>query len=132
MLYRTDIPDGGGEFKYLILNIDEGNAELTGGLAATPGNLGSVTIATNRDYLNLTPRKLYLRGITADGKTVSRSIIACDPTNALVASGGSTVMAFFTATNTVENVTMFVSGVAGEKRTLVRTLDSGLDDGDAE
>lgn len=131
MLYVSDIPDSAGTGKKrVILNIDESNAKLTGGVEYTPGNLGALELADNTDYIRLEPRKLHLEGTTAGGKKVRRSIIACDPANALVANGGTTVMGVMVG-NESEAVMMFVSGITGEKRTIPKTTDTGLDDGTA-
>lgn len=128
MLYRTDIPTGTeGEYKWRVLNIDESNAKLTGGLEATPGNEAGKEFCTDQDFSRMEERKLLLEGETAGGKTVRRSIIACDPGNALVASGGTTVVGVMVG-NESEAVTMYVSGVVGEKRTFRKTTDTGLDD----
>jgi len=133
MLYVTDIISSDNtSYKRLILSVDESNAKLTGGVEATPANIAAVELAgIKQDFLNIQYRQLLLEGKTTDGKTVRRSIIACDPENTLVANGGTTVMKVFVGPNTVEDVTMFVSGVVGEKRTFIRTIDTGLDDGTA-
>lgn len=129
MLYITDIPNAAGDDKKrLILNVDESNAKLTGGVEYTPGNLGALELADATDYVRIEPRRLLLEGVTAGGKTVRRSIIACDPDNALVANGGTTVLGVMVG-NESEAVTFFVSGVVGEKRTIPKTTDTGLDDG---
>jgi hypothetical protein len=128
MLYITDIPNAAGDDKKrLILNVDESNAKLTGGLEYTPGNLGTLELASNKDFVRMDYRRLHLEGKTSGGKTVRRSIIACDPDNALVANGGTTVMGVMVG-NESEAVTMFVSGVTGESRTIPKTTDTGLDD----
>lgn len=128
MLYKTDIPDSAGTGrKYRIVNVDESNAKLTGGLEATPGNESGLEFAGDQDYIRLELRRLLLEGTTAGGKTVRRSIVACDPDNTLVANGGSTVMGVM-VNNSSEDVTMYVSGVVGEKRTFRKNFDSGLDD----
>jgi len=128
MLYRTDIPASTeGEHKWRILNVDESNAKLTGGLEATPGNEAGKEFCTDQDFARMEERQLLLEGQTAAGKTVRRSLIACDPDNTLVANGGTTVVGVMVG-NESEAVTMFVSGVVGEKRTFRKTVDSGLDD----
>jgi hypothetical protein len=132
MLYRTDIPDSGDGWKYMILNLDEGNSKTIGMEEATPATeSGKEFVVQGKDFLTLTPRKLLLQGKTSDGKTVRRSWVAGDPENTLVVNGGTTVQGVFVAANTVENVTFAVTGVVGEKRTLRQTTDTGLDDGTA-
>jgi hypothetical protein len=130
MLYRTDISTGtAGEYKYLIVNIDESNARLCGGLPATAANRAGKEFATGEDYLRIEYRKLYLQGENADGKTVRRSIIACDPDDDLYSNGGTVNLGFMTDDDSLEVVACSVTGVVGEKRTLPFEGDSGLDDG---
>lgn len=132
MLYRTDIPDSGDGWKYMILNLDEGNSKTIGMEEASPANEADKEfVIQGKDFLSLTPRKLLLQGTTSSGKTVRRSWVAGDPENTLVVNGGTTVQGVFVGANTVEDVTFTVTGVVGEKRTLRQTVDTGLDDGTA-
>lgn len=129
MIYKTDIPNTAGDgTKILILDVDESNARLTGGVMATPGNIGDQEVAVRgKDFKRLRPRRLLLEGTTDGGRLVRRSIIACDYDNALVKGGGTTVMGVMVG-NESEPVTMVCSGVVGEKRTFLRSTDTGLDD----
>lgn len=132
MLYQTDIPDSGDGFKYMILNLDEGNSKTTGMEEATPANeAGKEFVIQGQDFITLVPRKLLLQGTTSAGKTVRRSWVAGNPEHPLVVSGGTTVQGVFVGPNTVEDVTFTITGVVGEKRTLRRTVDTGLNDGTA-
>lgn len=133
MLYETDIPGTTeGTFKFLVLNLDEGNSKTIGMLEATPGNIAGKEFAVQgSDFLHIRPRYILLEGETTAGKTVRRKWVAGDPANTLVVNGGTTVQGVFTGPNTVEDVTFAVTGVVGEKRTLVASTDTGLDDGTA-
>lgn len=134
LIYITDIPtEAGDELKVMIIDQDESNGKLTGGVEATPGNLSGAELAQEGQdykYRGLRPRRLLLQGLTSGGRTVRRSIIANDPGNVLVRSGGTTVMGVMVG-NESEAVTMTVTGVVGERRTFPRSVDTGLDDGTA-
>lgn len=127
MVYQTDISDGAGGFLYDIINIDESNAKLCGGVEATPGNLAGKTLVNPTNGRIRKRRSLLLEGKTAGGAPVRRRIIVCDPAAALYVNGGTTVMGVMVG-NSSEAVTMFVSGTVGEARTFFKTTDSGLDD----
>jgi hypothetical protein len=131
MLYETDIPASTeGEYKWLVLNLDEGNSKTLGMQEATPGNLSGKEFAVQgSDFLYIRPRYVLLEGETSGGKTVRRKWVAGDPANTLVVNGGTTVQGVFVGPNTVEDVTFAVTGIVGEKRTLVASVDTGLDDG---
>jgi hypothetical protein len=133
MLYETDIPaSGDDEFKHLILNLDESNSKDVGMVEATTANQAGLEFAVQgQDYLNIRPRYILIQGVTTDGKTVRRRITAGDPSNPLVVNGGTLTQAVFTGPQTVESVVFSVTGVVGEKRTLVPADDTGLDDGTA-
>jgi len=130
MLYTSDISDGAGGRKSLVLKLDESNAKLGGGVEATPGNIGAVTLATANDYQRLEPRYMNLEGVTTGGKPVRRKIIVCDPENVLFNTGGTTILGVM-VNNVSEAVTFTVTGTVGEKRTFFKTVDTGLDDGTA-
>jgi hypothetical protein len=129
MLYTSDISDG-TDRKSIILKLDESNAKLGGGLEATPGNIGSATMALQNDYQRLVPRYMLLEGVTAAGKPVRRKITVCDPENVLFNNGGTTVLGVM-VNNVSEAVTMTITGTVGEQRTFFKSTDSGLDDGTA-
>lgn len=130
MLYETDIPDGASGFLFDIINTDESNAKLTGGVEATPGNMGGKLFVSPTNGRIRKRRALLLEGKTADGKPVRRRVTVFDPSNALFVNGGTTVMGVMVG-NASEAVTMFVSGTTGEARTFFKTTDSALDDGTA-
>lgn len=133
-IYITDIPNGVGDGnKIIVINGDESNAEATGGVAATSANLASREFASEGgDYIRLEPRYVLLQGQTVDGKIVRRKLTAYDPNNALFVDGGTVSMGVMTGADTSEAVTFSVTGMVGEKRTVVPALlDTGLTDGDA-
>ena len=130
MIYTTDISDGAGGVKSIVLKLDESNAKLGGGIEATPGNLGDVTLADAQDYQRLVPRYMLLEGTTTGGRSVRRKITVCDPANTLFNTGGTTVLGVMVG-NTSEAVTFTVTGTVGEARTFYVTTDTGLDDGTA-
>jgi len=127
MLYTTNISDGAGGFKSIVLKMDESNGKLGGGVEATPGNIGAATIALATDYQRLEPRYMLAEGVTAGGKPVKRKIITCDPENVLFNTGGTTILGVMVV-NSPEAVTFTITGTVGEKRTFFKTVDSGLDD----
>ena len=128
MVYTSDIGDGDGGVKSLILKLDESNAKLGGGVEATPGNLSGLTLADASDYQTFRPRYMLLEGVTSGNRPVKRKVVVCDPDNALFNSGGTTVMGVM-VNNVSEAVTMTVTGNVGERRTFFKTVDTGLDDG---
>lgn len=130
MIYTTDISDGAGGNKSIVLKLDESNAKLGGGVEATPGNLATVTLASAEDYQRLEPRYMLLEGVTSGGRPVRRKVITPDPANVLFNEGGTTVVGVMVG-NASEAVTMTVTGTVGEKRTFFKTVDTGLDDGTA-
>lgn len=132
-IYITDIPNAAGDGnKIIVINGDESNAEATGGVAATPSNLASREFASEGgDYIRLEPRYILLQGQTSGGRIVRRKIVAYDPENTLFVDGGTLSLGVMTGADTVEAVTFSVSGMVGEKRTVVPgLLDTGLNDGD--
>lgn len=130
MLYQTDISDGAGGFKSIVLKLDESNAKLGGAVEATPANIAAVTLADASEYQRLEPRYMLLEGVTSGNRPVRRKIVVADPANVLFAQGGTTILGVMVG-NSSEAVTFTVSGTVGESRTFFRTTDTGLDDGTA-
>jgi len=131
-VYLSDILDENDTRKYLVLSLDESNAELMGGVHFTDAAVAGIEPATARDYIRIEPRYVLVEGTTSGGKTVRRKLIAPDPENSYWVSGGSMQLSVSTGTTTNETVTFRVTGMVGEKRTVAPTTasDSGLDDGD--
>lgn len=134
-IYLSDVLAEDDTPKILIINGDESNAEATGGLPATDANIGtSEFVELGNDALRIEPRYILLEGQTTGGKPVRRRIIAYDPESSLYQDGGTLQMLVQTGATTSEVVTFNVSGMVGEKRTMVKKVaptDTGLDDGDA-
>ncbi len=133
-IYITDIADSAGTGKkVIVINGDESNARTTGGVAATTANTAGKEFASQgKDYLAITPRYILVQGINGAGEIVRRKLIAYDPDNTLFKTGGTVSLGVMTDGVTAESVTFSVTGVVGEKRTLVPALiDTGLTDGSA-
>ena len=133
-LYETDIEaTTEGEYKWIVLNLDEGNSETLGMELYNDANASGKEFASEGpDYLRLEPRYLLLEGKNAAGTTIRRRWVCGNKSAALFNQGGTVVLSVFNGTSTVEAVTFRVTGTVGEKRTLALKSDTGLLDGDAD
>lgn len=133
-VYRSDILDDSDERKYLVLTLDESNAEAMEGVHYTASAVSGLEAVDASDAIRVEPRYVLFEGKTAAGKIVRRKLVAPNPDADYWVEGGNLSMYVSTGITTGETVVFSVTGMVGEKRTVApdTATDSGLDDLDQE